>query len=183
MRWSPNSTVLLLCTAHDPELRTVTNEFPSVEIRVKQGETGSFRLSRLPTDEVRRRASSRGAFLAPIQLTRRFVSDGILVPDLGNADRRPLREVVAGKHVTTVHSEKRNGKPAITGMWIAGEVIAAQKLLTQMGAASADSLLLCRRDDQAVGEALHKYARYAIEDTENLSAGYQPQAVARIDRL
>ena len=52
MRWSPNSTVLLLCTAHDPELRTVTNEFPSVEIRVKQGETGSFRLSRLPTDEV-----------------------------------------------------------------------------------------------------------------------------------
>lgn len=68
-------------------------------------------------------------------------------------------------------------------MWIAGEVIAAQKLLTQMGAASADSLLVCRRDDQAVGQALRKYARYAIEDTENLSGDYQPQAVARTDRL
>ena len=43
--------------------------------------------------------------------------------------------MVAGQHVTTVHSEKRNDKPAITGVQIAGEVIAAQKLLTQMGAA------------------------------------------------
>ena len=88
------------------------------------------------------------------------------MPDLGTADRRPLREMITGKHVTTVHSEKRDGKPAITGMWIAGEVIAAQKLLTQMGAASADSLLLCHREDQAVGQALRKYARFTVENME-----------------
>lgn len=122
-----------------------------MEIHIRHGETGSFRLSRLPANEVRRHVRSRGAFLAPIQLTRRFAVEGILMPDLGTADRRPLREMITRKHVTTVHSEKRDGKPAISGMWIAGEVIAAQKLLTQMGAASADSLLLCHREDQAVG--------------------------------
>jgi hypothetical protein len=74
--------------------------------------------------------------------------------------------VVAGKHVTTVHSEKRDGQPAIIGMYISGEVIAAQELVKQMGAASVDSLVLCRRDDQAVGQALRKYARYAIEHVE-----------------
>ena len=173
MRWSPNSVrSVLLCTADDPELRTVTDEFPSVEIHIRQGPTGSFRLRRLPADEVRRRVSRRGVLLTPIKLTSRFAIEGILVPDLGTADRRPLHEVVAGQHVTTVHSEKRDGKPAIIGMWIAGEVITAQNLLTQMGAASADSLMLCRRDDQAVGQALRKYARYAVENMENLSANY-----------
>jgi hypothetical protein len=51
-------------------------------------------------------------------------------------------------------------------MWISGEVIVAQKLLTQMGAASVDSIVLGRRDDLAVGRALRKYARYAIERIE-----------------
>ncbi len=141
MRWSPSSVrSVLLCTADDPDLRAVTNEFPGVEIHIRRGQRGSFGLRRLPADEVRRHVTNRGTFVASIQLTRRFVIKGILVPDPGIADRRPIREMVAGQHVTTVHSEKRGGKPAITGMYIAGEVIAAQKLLTQMGAASADSL-------------------------------------------
>jgi hypothetical protein len=173
MRWSPNSIrSVLLCTADDPDLRAVTNTFSDVEIHIRRGRRGSFGLRRLPADEVRRHVSNRGTFVAPIQLTRRFAIEGILVPDPGIADHRPIREMVAGQHVTTVHSEKRDGKPAITGMYIAGEVIAAQKLLTQMGAASADSLLLCRWEDQAVGQALRKYARYAVESMENLSANY-----------
>jgi hypothetical protein len=162
MRWCPRSIrSVLLCTEDDPELRTVTNEFPDVEIHIRRGERDSFGLTRLPADEVRRRVSSRGAFLAPARLTKRFVIEGVLVPDLDRSEGKPLREAVAGRQVTTVHSEKRSGKAAIIGMYIAGEVIAAQKLLTQMGAASVDSLLM-GRDDQAVGQALRRYARYTL---------------------
>jgi hypothetical protein len=176
MRWSPNSVrSVLLCTADDPELRVVTDEFPSVEIHIRRGATGSFTLPRLPTDQVRQRLRSRGAFLAPFRLTERLAIDGLLVPGLDTGDCRPAREVVAGKHVTTVHSEKRSGQPAIIGMSISGEVIAAQKLLTQMGAASVDSLVLCRRDDQAVGQALRKYARYAIEHVEKSRPASSPK--------
>ena len=66
MRWSPNSVrSVLLCTADDPELRAVTNEFPGVEIHIRHGETGSFRLSRLPANEVGRHVRSRVPFLRP----------------------------------------------------------------------------------------------------------------------
>jgi hypothetical protein len=167
MRWSPNSVQsVLLCTADDPELRTVTDQFSSVEIYIRRGATGSFTLPRLPADQVKQHFRSRGAFLAPFRLTERFAIDGLLIPALDTADCRSVHEVVAGKHVTTVHSEKRAGQPAIIGMWISGEVIVAQKLLTQMGAASVDSIVLGRRDDLAVGRALRKYARYAIERIE-----------------
>jgi hypothetical protein len=162
MRWSPKSIrSVLLCTADDPDLRPITNEFPGVEIHIRQGMTGSFTLSRLPITEVRHQVRSRNPFLAGVRLSGRFAIEGILVPGLDPADRRPLHEVVAGNHVTTVHSEKRSGKPAIIGMYIAGEVIMAQKLLSQLGAASVDSLLL-GRDDQAVGPALSRYASYTF---------------------
>lgn len=55
MRWCPRSIwSVLLCTEDDPELRTVTNEFPDVEIHIRRGERDSFGLTRLPADEVRR---------------------------------------------------------------------------------------------------------------------------------
>ena len=102
--------------------------------------------------------------VAPAWLTRRLMIDGVLVPDLDGDPYRPLQQIVAGKNVTTVHSEKdRNGRPAIIGMWASGEIIVAQKLLAKMGAASVHSILLCRRDDHAVGEALRRYAAYKVE--------------------
>ena len=48
-------------------------------------------------------------------------------------------------------------------MWASGEIIVAQRLLAKMGAASVHSILLCRRDDHAVGEALRRHATYEVK--------------------
>ena len=48
-------------------------------------------------------------------------------------------------------------------MWASGEIIVAQRLLAKMGAASVHSILLCRRDDHAVGEALRCHATYEVK--------------------
>jgi hypothetical protein len=165
-RWAPRSIrSILLCTSDDPELRPVIGEFPEVEVFVRAGPVGSFGLPRLPPEKARELANERGApIVAPAWLTRRLMIDGVLVPDLDGDACRPLQQVVAGKNVTTVHSEKdRNGGPAIIGMWASGEIIVAQRLLAKMGAASVHSILLCRRDDHAVGEALRRYATYEVE--------------------
>ena len=56
MRWSPSSVrSVLLCSADNPDLRAVTNEFPGMEIHIRRGRRGSFGLRRLSADEVRRR--------------------------------------------------------------------------------------------------------------------------------
>lgn len=166
MRWSPKSIrSILICTADDPELRPVTDEFPEVEVFVRPGPVGSFRLPRLPDERIRQLAQDRGAsFIAPARLTRRFMIDAVLFAGSDEAGEGSLQEIVPGRHVTTVHSEKdRNGRPAIIGMWVSGEVIMAQQLLARMGAASAHSIILCRRDDRAIGKALRRYAKYEVE--------------------
>jgi hypothetical protein len=165
-RWAPRSIrSILLCTDDDPELRPVTDEFPEVEVFVRAGPVGSFPLPRLPAEKAGELANERGTpIVAPARLTQRLMIDGVLVPDLDGNAYRPLQQIVAGKHVTTVHSEKdRNRRPAIIGMWASGEIIVAQRLLARMGAASVHSIMLCRRDDRAVGEALRRYATYEVE--------------------
>jgi hypothetical protein len=47
------------------------------------------------------------------------------------------------------------------GMWISGEVIIAQALLTRMGAASAQSVIVANHDG-AVEEALRHYAEFDV---------------------
>jgi hypothetical protein len=64
--------------------------------------------------------------------------------------------------VTSIHSEASGGRPKNLGMWVAGEVIAAQQLLLRMGATAVDSVVLCRRGDRAVEAALRRYARFEV---------------------
>jgi hypothetical protein len=166
LSWTPHSVrSVLLCTEDDPEMRAVTDQFPDLEVYIRPGETGGFSLGRLPaeqiSEQVRKFIGAYGTFVASAPLTGRFAIEGILVPDLIDPSGKPIHEIVPGRHVTTVHSERRNGKPANLGMYLSGEVIAAQKLVMRMGAASVDSLIIGRQDDLAVGQALRKYARYS----------------------
>ena len=65
-------------------------------------------------------------------------------------------------------------------MWISGEVIIAQALLTAMGAASVTSVIVCQRGDRAVEQALRKYATFdVVEAGPGRSPRAAPAATAR----
>ena len=105
--------------------------------------------------------------LADPNLTRFFQIDGILFASSVPHAQRSLAEAVSGREVTTVHSEASKGKPAILGMWMLGEVIAAQKLLLGMGAQAVHSIVLCRRGDRAVSAALRRYASFEVSPVDS----------------
>ena len=66
------------------------------------------------------------------------------------------------------------------GMWISGEVIIAQALLTAMGAASVTSVIVCQRGDRAVEQAPRKYATFdVVEAGPGRSPRAAPAATAR----
>ena len=163
MRWAPRSLrSVLICTADDPDLRPVIGAFPNVEVQVARSEhPTSFRLERL-RGAASDLANQRGVLLfEKPQLTSSFRIDGVIVPSFDPYRQLPLAELVAGEKVTTVHSEVSAGRARILGMWMSGEVITAQRLLLQMGAAAVHSIVLCRRD-QAIEAALRRYASFEI---------------------
>jgi hypothetical protein len=63
----------------------------------------------------------------------------------------PLRQAVPGRDVVSVHTHFEGGA-ARMGMYVAGEVIMAQALLTQMGAASVRSVIVAHRPDEAINQ-------------------------------
>jgi hypothetical protein len=163
MRWAPRSLrSVLICTADDPYLRPVIDAFPDVEVHVARSERRvSFGLTRLP-GAAADLASQRGALLVENpRLTPTFRIDGVIVPSYDPRRQLPLAELVVGEKVITVHSEASAGRTRRLGMWMSGEVIAAQRLLLQMGAAAVHSIVLGRRD-QAVEEALRRHASFEI---------------------
>ena len=163
MRWAPRSLrSVLICTADDPGLRPVIGAFPDVEVRVAYSERRtSFGLSRLP-GAAANLASQRGVLLLENpRLTPSFRIDGVIIPSYDPRRRLPLAELVDGEKVTTVHSEASGGRARTLGMWMSGEVIAAQRLLLQMGAAAVHSMVLSRHD-QAIEAALRRHASFEI---------------------
>src|SRR6202035_4629429 len=102
----------------------------------------SFGLSRLPGAAVHL-ASQRGVVLLENpRLTPSFGIDGVIIPSYDPLRRLPLAALVDAEKVTTVHSEASGGRARTLGMWMSGEVIAAQRLLLQMGAAAVHSIVL-----------------------------------------
>ncbi len=167
MRWAPRSLrSVLICVADDPDLRPVLGAFPNVEVHVLPSERRtSFRLERL-RGAAAELASQRGVPLVEKPpLTPSFWIDGVIVPSFDPYRQLPLAELVAGEKVTTVHSEASAGQARILGMWMSGEVIAAQRLLLQMGAADVHSIALCRHD-QAIEAALRRYASFEIVEAD-----------------
>jgi hypothetical protein len=166
-RWTPSSIrSVLICTADDPELRSITDEFPEVEVEIMDGHVGSFGLSRIAGAAMKLADQRNMAVLkAPAQLARRFRIDGVLAPALETTPGTPVAEQVAGKDVISVHSERNSRGPKRLGMWIAGEIIVAQRLLAKMGAASTHSLVLCQKGDRAVERELSNYATVEVVRT------------------
>ena len=165
MRWAPRSLhSIIICTADDPRLRPVIGAFPDVEVHVDHsGRHGSFGLTPLP-GAAARLASQRGVLLVEKpRLTPSFQIDGVIVPSYDPRRRRPLAELVDGEKVTTVHSEAEDGRARSLGMWMSGEVIAAQHLLLQMGAAAVHSIVLSR-PDEAIEAALRRHASFELAE-------------------
>jgi hypothetical protein len=179
MRWAPRSLrSVLICAADDPDLRPVIGAFPNVEVQVLPSERRtSFRLERL-RGAAADLASQRGVLLLEKpRLTSSFRIDGVIVPSFDPYRQLPLTELVADEKVTTVHSEASAGRARILGMWMSGEVIAAQRLLLQMGAADVHSIVLCRRD-QAIEAALRRYASFEIVEGDAVTRIPQAARVA-----
>jgi hypothetical protein len=101
------------------------------------------------------------------RLTSSFRIDGVIVPSYDPCRQLSLAELVDGEKVTTVHSEAKAGLPRRLSMPMAGEVIAAQHLLLQMGAADVHSIVLCR-PDQAIEAALRRHASFEIAEAASV---------------
>jgi hypothetical protein len=171
MRWAPRSMrSVLICAADDPELRPIVEGFPSLEICIEPAsQMQSFRLQRLTRAASLVAGRLGGVMVAPAQLSSRLRIDGVLIPSGGGVHRHALADLVAGSVVTSVHSRVANGKTPNVGMWISGEVILAQALLTRMGAASATSVIVGNHDG-AVEEALRRHAEFDVMQAESAPA-------------
>ena len=179
MRWAPRSLrSVLICTADDPYLRSVIGAFPDIEVHVARSERrASFGLTRLP-GAAADLASQRGVLLVENRrLTPTFRIDGVIVPSYDPRRQLPLAGLVVGEKVITVHSEATRLRTRRLGMWMSGEVIAAQRLLLRMGAAAVHSIVLCRRD-QAIEAALRRHASFEILEAAPAPASGQPAGLA-----
>lgn len=167
MRWAPRSLrSVLICVADDPSLRPVIDVFPDIEVQILPSKRRtSFRLERL-RGAAAELASQRGVLLVEKpRLTPSFWIDGVIVPSYDPYRSLPLAELVADEKVTTVHSEVSAGRPRNLGMWMSGEIIAAQHLLLQMGAADVHSIVLSRYD-QAIEAALRRHASFELVEAD-----------------
>ena len=164
MRWAPRLRCVRSSSAWPTTLTSTLSSArsPMSKCRFFPSERRtSFRLERLRGAAVDL-ASQRGVPLVEKpRLTSSFRIDGVIVPSFDPYQPLPLAELVVGEKVTTVHSEASAGRARILGMWMSGEVIAAQRLLLQMGAADVHSIVLSR-GDQAIEAALGRYASFEI---------------------
>lgn len=163
MQWAPRSLrSVLICAADDLELRPTVEGFSGLEICIEPAsEMQSFGLQRLLGAASLVAGRLGGLLVAPAQLTARLRIDGVLIPSAGQIGDGRLAGMIAGQHVTSVHSHVARGKAPSVGMWISGEVIIAQALLAMMGATAATSVIVGNHDD-AVEEALSRHAKFEV---------------------
>jgi hypothetical protein len=167
-RWASRSVrSVLICTADDPELRPIVDGFADLKVAVKgtkDGKVGSFGLRRIPGTAEDLANEEHVPVIAPARLARRLRVDGVMARGLGPGHGDSLSEQVTGRDVTSIHSLRDSRGPARLGMWVAGEVILAQRLLTGMGASSARSVVVCRCGDRAVERELRTYATVEVRE-------------------
>jgi hypothetical protein len=173
MRWTPRSIrSVLVCAADDPELRPFVDQFRDVEVHVAgQPPRSRFGLQRVPGAVAGVACGEGMRLLAPAQLTSRLQIDGVQISAARELGEAPVAQLVNGHNVVSIHSEAGSRGPKIPGMWIAGEVILAQAMLSAMGAASATSLIVCRHGDKAIEDALSGHAAFEVMPVGSGPAG------------
>ena len=122
-------------------------------------------ISRIP-GSARRYAERRkggGLIAEDVLLTDAFRISGIFVPGLGVKEvyQATWEQLVVGRRVVSIHSEQKYDKkahrsvPAMSAMYMAGEVIIAQLLLIkEFGATSVSSVIISDCMDRVVDEEL-----------------------------
>jgi hypothetical protein len=162
-RWVPRSLrSVLICAADDAELRPIAGRSPICKYGLSRQAactTTDCGAGPAPAAEVASRA--RAPVVVPAKLSSRLSIDDVLIPGAGDVRRSPLARLVVGQDVTSIHSSADRGSAGI-GMYIGGEVITAQALLTAMGATSATSVILSHHGDDAVEEALRRHATFQL---------------------
>ena len=164
-RWSPRSLrSVLICVKDDPELRPITARYPDLEVRLERPvrRQQSFHLRRLSGAAASVAARLGGSVVEPPRVGSNVTIDGVVIPR-HRARGVPLWQAVPGCDVVSVHSYVAKDGAARLGMSVGGEVIMAQALLTQMGAASVRSIIVAHHRDAAIEAALARYADFAIE--------------------
>ncbi|HLQ33776.1 MAG TPA: hypothetical protein VK457_13910 [Chloroflexota bacterium] len=163
-RWSPRSLrSVLICVKDDPELRPITGRYPDLEVRLERPvrREQSFHLARLPGAVASVAARLGGSVVEPARVGSNVTIDGVVIPR-HRARGVPLRQAVPGRDVVSVHTYVAKDGAARLSMSVGGEVIMAQALLIQMGAASARSVVVAHHRDAAIEAALARYADFEI---------------------
>jgi hypothetical protein len=163
-RWSPRSLrSVLICVRDDPELWPIAARYPGLEVRVVRPplKEQSFSLNRLP-GAVATVAVRLGGFpVSPARVGSHVNIDGVVILH-HRENGAPLQQAVPGREVVSVHTHFEDGA-ARMGMYIGGEVIMAQALLTQMGAASVRSVIVAHCPDEAIKAALTRHADFEVQ--------------------
>jgi hypothetical protein len=163
-RWAPRSLrSVLICVRDNLELRPITDQYPELEVRVEWPplKEQSFRLNRLPGAVATVAARLGGFAVEPGWVSSSVKIDGVVILRPRETDT-PLHQVVPGREVISVHTHFEDGA-ARMGMYVSGEVIMAQALLTQMGAASVRSVIVAHRPDEAIKAALARHADFEVQ--------------------
>jgi hypothetical protein len=134
------------------------------EVPAKDKKSGSS-IKRIPGIAARfvDQAAEQG-FLIKVnaELLKGFRVSGIFVRGLSEEEacsEKDWRRLIAARSVVVIHSEKdARGKPRMSAMYMAGEVIAAKLLLTEIfHANSVESVIACGGMDAVVEEELRRY--------------------------
>jgi hypothetical protein len=129
----------------------------------------SFRLSRLPGA-----AATVAHRLGGFPIERALLASHVTIDGVVIAGPREggfcVRVAVSGRDVVSVHTDRGKGGAASFGMYLGGEVIMAQALLAQMGAASVRSVIVAHSRDDAIEAALAGYADFARCSSRNCAA-------------
>ena len=165
-RWRPQSLrSVMICVDDDPELRPIA-EHSGIEVRVDLSQRPkSYTVTRLP-DGTEIAARHLGMpVVQDARLARHLRIDGVAIVGIKSDDGRSgfSPHLVAGRQVISVHSycRSRDGTAGL-GMDGCGEVIMAQALLHQMGAARVESAVVAHRRDHVIEQALSKHATFRI---------------------
>jgi hypothetical protein len=163
-RWSPRSLrSVLICVKDDPELRPIATRYPDLEVRIERPVRGEqrFHMSRLPGAVATVAARVGGFAIAPAPVGSNVTIDGVVIPR-HRAAGASLPQAVTGRDVISVHTSVED-RTAGLGMYVGGEVIMAQALLTHMGAAPVRSVIIAHRRDAAIEAALTRHVDFEVQ--------------------